>query len=152
MDRMPTLRQQKVAQLIAENDGKIKSKQDLLLKAGYSESIAKSPNKVFKASGLEKLRKEGKKQGITEEFCIKKLKGAIQTKRPQIMLQALKLWLSIYAPESEASTITKSLTLNQTNIHNTETRISEKDKNDYAIYRVKEMIKNGTITIEELSH
>ena len=56
-DRVPTLRQDKLVSLLLENvsgGNTIKSKRDILIKAGYSKTMATQPNRIIESPTVQK--------------------------------------------------------------------------------------------------
>lgn len=77
----PTLRQKKAVEILVANDskGKASSIAETLRSVGYSESIARVPNKVTGATGFQLAMEQA---GITDDRLTKVMNEGLEADRP----------------------------------------------------------------------
>jgi hypothetical protein len=108
----PTARQREAYKILSENIGSV-YKKEALIKAGYSEQIARSPALVTEAKGFQILMEEA---GLTDKFLNNALFDDIQAK-PANRKAELELAYKLKGRLKDEDTSSKQ-TLNVTNILN----------------------------------
>lgn len=95
-----TNKQQLLIQYLPEFTG---SKAKLLRKAGYSESTARKPAQVFRSLGIENLIAQGEIVGLGDQYCLSRVKAAMDSRDYSHVTAAIRLWWSIKYPNTKKS-------------------------------------------------
>lgn len=96
---MPTIKQLRVIENLPASTST--SMAGVLRKAGYSEATVRKPQQVLQSKGLAKLIEQSQTVGLTDEYCIGRLKLAMEGKDLKAVVAAISLWWSIKYPNSK---------------------------------------------------
>lgn len=94
MNKRPTKKQKKLVELMITDN--YRTKGDLVIKAGYAESVREQPSKVIESEGVQKLiREAGLIEGLADNNVLRVIEKAIQDRDYKQGAQVALKWLQL---------------------------------------------------------
>lgn len=97
----------------------VRTKGELLIKAGYAPSTSLKPYRVLQSRGVQELLKKAENIGLNDELCLNKVKEAITSRNLPLAVNTIFNFWRVKYPQEKTPNVNidnRSITVNNNDV------------------------------------